>query len=144
MIRWKRLSAYLNRHAAQYFQNTRITCRLAFPKHLPAAQLSAETRHNVFLAFEEALANTLKHAAATQVSAELKCENGTVEITVADNGRGFSEETRNGQPETEGQLGLSGMRARLRSVAGDCQITSATNGGTVVRFTLPLPKTNGA
>ncbi|MEI9960808.1 MAG: triple tyrosine motif-containing protein [Limisphaerales bacterium] len=56
----EKLSAYLNRYAAEYFQNTSIRCRLAFPENLPAIQLSAETRHNIFLAFEEALANTLK------------------------------------------------------------------------------------
>src|SRR6266516_6486282 len=56
----EKLSAYLNRHAAEYFQNTPIRCRLAFPGNLPPISLSAETRHNIFLAFEEALANTLK------------------------------------------------------------------------------------
>ena len=70
----ERLSAYLNRYAAEYFQNTSIRCQLAFPENLPDVQLSAETRHNIFLAFEEALANTLKHSAATQVSAQLICQ----------------------------------------------------------------------
>jgi signal transduction histidine kinase len=31
----EKLSAYLNRYAAEYFQNTPIQCQLAFPENLP-------------------------------------------------------------------------------------------------------------
>ncbi len=143
----ERLSAYLNHYAAEYFQHTPIRCRLSFPENLPAVQLSAETRHNIFLAFEEALANTLKHSAATEVSANLTCHNGTIEIAIADNGRGFSVETENkatGNRGTDGHLGLSGMFDRLRLLGGECQITSSPGGGTLVRFVLPISKDNGS
>jgi ligand-binding sensor domain-containing protein/signal transduction histidine kinase len=141
------LSAYLNRYAAEYFQNTSIRYRLAFPKDLPDIQLSAETRHNIFLAFEEALANTLKHSAATQVSAELACHNGIVEISIADNGCGFGVESRTeaaAKRAASEHLGLSGMRHRLRSVGGECQINSSPESGTLVKFVLPLPEKNGS
>src|SRR5262249_35589126 len=124
----EKLSGYLNRYAAEYFQNTPVRCRLAFPQHLPMVQLSAETRHNIFLAFEEALANPLNHSAASQVSAELSCHNGTIEIAIADNGRGFIVETGTEAAPTRNNgehLGLSGMRDRLRSVGGECQIHSS-------------------
>ena len=138
------LSSYLNRYAAEYFENTPIRCRPSFPKNLPARQLSAETRHNIFLAFEEALANTLKHSAATQVSATLTCDNGTIEICIADNGRGFDVElmAATTQGDTGEHLGLCGMYQRLRSIGGECQITSSLDGGTLVKFVLSLSKTN--
>lgn len=141
----ERLSAYLNRYAAEYFQNTAVRCRLAFPENLPAVQLSAETRHNIFLAFEEALANTLKHSAATQVSAELACHNGTIEISIADNGRGFNVEAQAvaANRKTGEHLGLSGMAERLRLLGGECQITSSLGSGTLVRFLVPISKSNG-
>jgi signal transduction histidine kinase len=138
----EKLSAYLNRYAAEYFQNTPIRCRLAFPGNLPAIQLSAETRHNIFLAFEEALANTLKHSAATQAGAELNCHNGVVEISIADNGRGFDLKTQSEKRETGGHLGLSGMSHRLHSIGGECRINSSPGSGTVVKFVLPISKTN--
>ncbi|HEV2436380.1 MAG TPA: two-component regulator propeller domain-containing protein [Verrucomicrobiae bacterium] len=141
----ERLSAYLNRYAAEYFQTTPIRCRLAFPENLPAIQLTAETRHNIFLAFQEALANTLKHSAATQVSAELTCDNGTIEISIADNGCGFNVQTQSaaaGKCETAGHLGLSGMCHRLHSLGGKCQISSSPGSGTLVKFVLPLHPTN--
>jgi signal transduction histidine kinase len=142
----EKLSAYLNRYAAEYFQNTPIRCRLTFPETLPAVQLSAETRHNIFLAFEEALANTLKHSAAKQVSAGLTCDNGTVEISIADNGCGFNVESKTeaaSKRDTNGRLGLSGMYHRLQSIGGECQIHSSAESGTFVKFVLPLPIKNG-
>lgn len=143
----ERLSAYLNHYAAEYFQNTPIRCRWSFPENLPAVQLSAETRHNIFLAFEEALANTLKHSAATEVSAILACRDGKIEIAIADNGRGFSVDTENkttANGETDGHLGLSGMSERLRSLGGECQVTSSPGVGTSVKFVLPISEDNGS
>lgn len=139
------LSAYLNRYAAEYFQNTPVRCRLAFPEDLPAIPLSAETRHNIFLAFQEALANVLKHSMATQVSAELTCDNGTIQISIADNGCGSNVEPQtasSAKHETREHLGLSGMDQRLRSVGGQCHINSSPNGGTLVQFVLPLHQSN--
>ena len=124
----EKLSGYLNAYAAEYFQNTPIQCRLDFPKNLPAVPLSAETRHNIFLAFEEALANTLKHSGATQMSAELTSRNGIFEISITDNGCGFnvaSQMQAAAEREAGGHLGLSGMYHRMRSIGGQCQITSS-------------------
>ncbi len=139
------LAAYLNRYASEYFQSTAIRCRPSFPKDLPPRQLSAETRHNIFLAFEEALANTLKHSRATQVSAELTCDRETIEIRIADDGCGFNVEAQTlASSRAAGeQIGLAGMCQRMRSIGGTCQITSSPTGGTLVKFVLPLPKTDG-
>jgi signal transduction histidine kinase len=141
----ERLSAYLNRYAAEYFQNTSIRCQLAFPENLPAVQLTAETRHNIFLAFQEALANALKHSAATQVSAQLICNHGTIEISIVDNGCGFSGQTQAEETAIDlngRHLGLSGMYDRLHSIGGKCQISSSQDGGTMVKFILPLHQKN--
>jgi signal transduction histidine kinase len=135
----EKLSGYLNAYAAEYFQNTPIQCRLNFPKNLPAIQLSAETRHNIFLAFEEALANAIKHSGATQVSAEMTSQNGIFVISIADNGCGFNVETQTQAMEREKgeHLGLSGMYHRMRTIGGECQITSSPGAGTTVKFVLP-------
>lgn len=140
----ERLSAYLNRYAAEYFQNTPIRCHLAFPENLPPIPLTAEIRHNIFLAFQEALANALKHSKATKISAELVCHNGTIEISVADNGCGFIIESRTeaAKFEIEGHFGLLGMCDRLRSIGGHCHIQSLPAGGTLIKFVVPLNQTH--
>ncbi|MGH8022528.1 MAG: triple tyrosine motif-containing protein, partial [Limisphaerales bacterium] len=65
------LANYLAHHAIEYFQNTAVECDLRLPRETPHYPLSSETRHNLFLAFEEALNNVLKHSTATRVKVEM-------------------------------------------------------------------------
>src|SRR5260221_180978 len=66
------LAAYIGRFAQQYLGAAAIRCRLKIPVELPPLALSAEIRHNVFLAFKEALNNVVKHAQATEVFISLE------------------------------------------------------------------------
>ena len=63
----EQLAGYPGPYAVEYFQATSIECELRLPSAIPDHPLSSETRHNLFLAFEEALNNTLKHSAASNV-----------------------------------------------------------------------------
>ena len=83
------LASYLSRFAYEYLSAAEIRCRLDFPLHLPTLPVTAEVRHNLFLAFKEALHNIVKHAAANEVRVELKLEAAQLTLQVADNGRGF-------------------------------------------------------
>jgi signal transduction histidine kinase len=56
------LVAYLGQYTAEYLQNTALPYDLKMPGTVPEQALSAEVRHNLFLAFEEALGNALKHS----------------------------------------------------------------------------------
>ena len=59
------------------------------PRGLPHQPLSAETRHNLFLAFEEALNNALKHGRPSLVRVAMVAGPARFEITIRDNGCGF-------------------------------------------------------
>ena len=83
------LTAYLSDYAVEYFQNTRIECELRLPREIPHYPLSSETRHNLFLTFEEALNNVLKHSAATKVKVEMTINAPELELKITDNGQGF-------------------------------------------------------
>jgi len=67
---------------------------------LPAWALTAEIRHNIFLAFKEALHNVVKHARASEVRVSLELLPSGIALTIADNGSGFElngfEATRSG------------------------------------------------
>ncbi|HKW31217.1 MAG TPA: two-component regulator propeller domain-containing protein [Verrucomicrobiae bacterium] len=136
------LSAYLSGYAVEYFQNTRIACELRLPQQIPHYPLSSDTRHNLFLTFEEALNNVLKHSAATSVNVEMTIKALEFELKVSDNGKGFEAGAgANDQPRAgRGGNGLKNMRQRLTAIGGDCQISSQPGAGTTVTMSIPLNK----
>ncbi|MBW8863480.1 MAG: ATP-binding protein, partial [Verrucomicrobia bacterium] len=108
------LANYLGQYATEYLQNTAVDCELHIPGGLPEHPFSAETRHNIFLAFEEALNNALKHGRATLVRIDMMFEPSQFQIKIVDNGCGFDVAT-NGSPSpaTEpvaGGRGGNGLR----------------------------------
>ncbi len=130
----EQLAGYLEQHAREYFQGTSRDFQIHVPLQFPDVALSAELRHNVFLAFEEALNNCLKHAQAPKVSVTMRIENQTFEVCVRDDGRGFDTTS----PVAAEQYGLANMRDRLKNAGGSCEISSQPGAGTSVVFRFPL------
>ncbi|HEY0944998.1 MAG TPA: ATP-binding protein, partial [Opitutaceae bacterium] len=97
---------------------------------------TAEVRHNLFLAFKEALNNAAKHAHATQVRISFRVGDDSFFIEVKDNGRGFAPAQRS--PAENDRIasghGLANMEARLTRIGGRCEIASQAGGGTSVLF----------
>ena len=139
------LAAYLSHYATEYLENTSVECELRIPPGLPNLPLSAETRHNLFLAFEEALNNALKHGRPSRVQIEMLIGPSRFEIKIQDNGCGFDPAaTNSAEPEDSakskkwGGNGLPNMRQRLAEVGGQCTIRSGAGNGTCVSLRLPL------
>ena len=85
---------------------------------------------------QEALTNVIKHAQATQAILTLKADDGTVRLTVDDNGRGLAvaREQRAGHSS----LGLTSMRERAEQLGGTFAIGPRPDGpGTRVSVSLP-------
>jgi two-component system sensor histidine kinase NreB len=61
---------------------------------------------------------------------------GWLELTIADNGRGFDPIAV--VPRSGNGAGLPGMRERANLVSGEIHITSEPGNGTTVLFTMPL------
>jgi signal transduction histidine kinase/ligand-binding sensor domain-containing protein len=136
------LVTYLGRFAQHFLSAAGIRCRLDVPVHLPDWTLTAETRHNVFLAFKEALHNVIKHAAATEVRVSLELQSRGFTLLIADNGRGFAPELlggRTGAPEglrLAAGNGLVNMRKRLEEIGGRCEVDTAVGEGTRVKLSV--------
>ncbi|HEX3628314.1 MAG TPA: two-component regulator propeller domain-containing protein [Verrucomicrobiae bacterium] len=136
------LTNYLAHYAVEYFQNTAIECELKLPQETPQYPLSSETRHNLFLAFEEALNNVLKHSTAKKVKVEMAASRSEFELKVTDDGKGFETD---GAPALNsharggmGGNGLKNIRQRLTAVGGECLITSRSGNGTNIVMRIPL------
>lgn len=130
------LASYLGNFAQEYLMSLRIRCRLEVPLHLPHWPITAETRHNIFLAFKEALHNVVKHSGASEVVVLLKLEAADVTLTLTDNGRGFDPETV--APAPGRGNGLKNMRQRMEKIGGSCVVNSRPGAGTQISFTVNL------
>lgn len=89
---------------------------------------------NLLLVVQEAIHNALAHADAGQidVEADFDAASGTVELTVVDDGHGFTPGTEAGTDQ--GHFGLTGMRERIQRLGGEFSINSRPGVGTTVRM----------
>jgi signal transduction histidine kinase/ligand-binding sensor domain-containing protein len=139
------LVTYLGRFAQHFLSAAGIRCRLDVPMNLPGWALTAEVRHNVFLALKEALNNVVKHARATEVRVALELEPRGFVLTVADNGCGFDFSGRPARPAAPADServasgnGLLNMQRRLEEIGGKCEWNTAPGEGTRVRLVVLL------
>jgi signal transduction histidine kinase len=126
------LTSYFCLHADRFLSLAGITWRLEHAVGATDLALDSRRRHQLFLAFKEALTNVVRHAQATEVRFSLRVEAGEVCLTVTDNGRGL--------PATSPGAGMDGManlRARCEKLGGHFEIRSEPGGGTTVRFSVP-------
>lgn len=135
------LANYLGNYAQDLLETAGIRCRLDVPVQLPVQPLTTEVRHNLFLAFKEALNNVLKHAAATEVRITLAIEAEALTLAVEDDGHGFSAQALaapSSGTRSSGGCGLTNMRQRLAEIGGRCEIQSVPGSGTKVQLTVPF------
>jgi signal transduction histidine kinase len=81
---------------------------------------------------QEAFTNAIRHGRVTQVTIDLATADGTLSLSVQDNGRGFDE--RNA---SNNGMGMKLMRYRAQMLGGDVSIANNKGGGVVVRCTCP-------
>ena len=108
------------------------------PVHLHLTGLDQRLRPpveiTVYRVVQELLNNVMKHAAATEVTVHVARENGRIEMSVEDNGRGFEPASLGTQPLTG--IGLAGVRNRVALLGGELAIHSRLGQGTIVSFEL--------
>lgn len=98
------------------------------PDRLPALPAAVEVA--AFRIAAEAMTNCARHSGASHCSVQLELD-GTLGVTIADNGRGSMGPTAAG-------VGWTSMTERAAELGGSCTITSRAEGGLVVRALLPL------
>jgi signal transduction histidine kinase len=127
------LVSYFCLYADRFLGLANIAWRLDGIPGMPDPTVDSRHRHQLFLAFKEALTNVVRHAGATEVRLNIQADKGQVRLTVADNGRGFSPEVH-----TEEMDGMVNMRARIEKLGGRFEIRSEAGHGTTVQFYMPL------
>ena len=155
------LVSYVSLFAQEFLATASLSCRLDFPDRLPPLPLSAEVRHNVFLAVKEAIHNAARHAHAREIRLALRIGAHEFTLEITDDGIGFetgvAEPTLTNQPaplkcqplhhsssilhnsHPRSGHGLRNMRERLSALGGRCEISSLPLRGTTVSLVVPLP-----
>jgi signal transduction histidine kinase len=94
-------------------------------------RLSAAVESTAYFTVCEALANTLKHGAASRASIAIALEDDLLRIQVVDDGRGFETSAVNGSS------GLVGLRDRIAAAGGTLDVLSAPERGTTLTAVVP-------
>src|SRR3954452_168339 len=96
------------------------------------SDLGGDAQLVVYRVAQEALSHAARHSDAQRVEVRLqRTAGGGVTLEVADDGRGFAFD------ESEGGLGIAGMRERALLIGAELTIESRPGRGTTVRLDVP-------
>ncbi|MFT4520433.1 MAG: signal transduction histidine kinase [Halioglobus sp.] len=96
------------------------------------ADIDPDVEITVYRVIQECLNNILKYSEATTVVCRIFCAPTTLEVQVADNGKGFKVDGLDGKT-----LGLLEMEGRIHLLGGHLEVTSLPGKGTEVQFGIP-------
>ncbi len=95
--------------------------------------VDSEVGIHVYRVLQESLSNVARHSGVNAATVRLRAVHGTLELEVEDHGKGMAaSHARRG-------LGLVAMRERAALVGGSIAFLRPSQGGTLVRMTLPVP-----
>ncbi|MBK6947586.1 MAG: hypothetical protein IPH16_05420 [Haliscomenobacter sp.] len=122
---------FLYQRSKEYLDSMGLEQAFNWPADLPAAEVGAEQRQNMWLVLKESLNNTSKHAAATKVVIDLWLDGRFLFLRVRDNGCGFDPSVpRSGR-------GSRNMPKRMQSIGGTYSLESSPK-GTVILLSCPV------
>src|SRR5438552_6639934 len=130
------LEASLGWYVEREAKRVGLDFRLALAPLARRPPIAVET--TCFRIAQEALTNVVRHAQARLVEVELSEANGTLLLTVRDDGQGFDVAAARRRAAQGGSQGLLSMQERATLADGDLDIDSTPSRGTAIRARLPL------
>ncbi len=122
---------YFDNFAQEFLRFSQIAFRFECPTALPQTEVSSTLRHNLFLAFKEALTNAVKYSRCKEIRVHYEPKDSGFMLSIIDDGCGFEIEKTSALGN-----GLCNMRHRLDDMGGECRIESTLGKGTCVIFIL--------
>jgi signal transduction histidine kinase len=129
------LGAALAAHARRVAEASRFGLELSIDPATEALRLDPDAEANLYRIVQEALTNVRKHASARRVRLATNLADGTLTVTVADDGRGLPA---SGAIGDKPGYGLRAMRERASRIGATLQAENQASGGALVRVVLPL------
>jgi signal transduction histidine kinase/ligand-binding sensor domain-containing protein len=128
------LTHRMRRFASDLFSHNGCQVRLDVPGEDQNPPIGADVRRQVFLVFKESLHNTARHSGCTEVVLRFRLADGWLDLSIADNGRGFD------LAHTGRGHGLASMRRRAGHLGGGLVVDSAPGRGTTIHLRAPLAR----
>lgn len=126
------ISVRMKEFASEILDNKDIDYTFTMDDALQDVKLSPEIRKDVYLAFKEAVNNLAKYSKATTAGISLSRTNGSLNMSIVDNGLGF-DMTKHGSGN-----GMKTMKKRAEAHGGSFKIESAEGMGTSINLSIPI------
>ncbi len=114
--------------------------RLTIHERGNARRLPPHIESTLFRVGQEVINNIAKHAEAHHALFDFNFEDHRLEVTLADDGKGF--DTTNVITPGKRGLGLIGMEERMSAIGGEFRVRSTLGGGTVIRLSVALEESD--
>lgn len=125
------IQAAITAYCRDFGSRTHLSTLVKVDPNLPKiSEVYAVTLYRIL---QEALTNISKHAKANQIWVDLDQENDFVQLTIQDDGQGFSE-----VESGDKGIGLIGIQERVNMVGGTLNVHSNIGQGTVLTISLPI------
>jgi signal transduction histidine kinase len=149
------LAVALVHHLRECARVNGINCRLQAGSEEALSGIDPDSEVMLLRIVREAVANVLRHARAGSIVLAARRGDGKVTVEVADDGIGMGMEIdvvgadgkfgkasdgNHGNHGKTGGCGLAGIAERIAAVGGQFAIASGPERGTVLTFTVPLPR----
>jgi two-component system NarL family sensor kinase len=131
------LVAVLRGTSTEFAERTGVAVKLACVEL--TARLPADMELMLYRILQEALKNVEKHAQARHVAVQLIKQDGSVQLTIKDDGIGFDAKHHATRRKGKRVLGMLGMQERAAYVGGALTVKSGPRAGTEVEVRIPLP-----
>ena len=130
------LSAAVEWQVKEFRRMSGIACVLR--EEVRDIAISDQRATAFFRILQESLSNITRHADATEASVELRLSNGSLFMTITDNGNGLADKAHH----KVGSFGLVGIEERITMLGGSLSIHGVPGTGTTVCVTAPVDDTH--
>ncbi len=126
----KGLPQAMTEYAERWQEHTGIHVDISVSGERP---LPLDVEQVLYRILQESLSNVARHAEADEVVLDLNMVAAEVQLSVADNGRGFEVNAVSGS-----SLGLEGMQQRIEEIDGALTVESVLTEGTKIIASVPV------
>ncbi|HTF42713.1 MAG TPA: histidine kinase, partial [Terriglobales bacterium] len=127
------LASRLRAFGSDLLETRGVDWRVDAPLEQLHQSVPSALRRQLYLVFKEGIHNIGKHSNAKKATLRLWFQDGDICGELTDDGRGITRGSKHG-------TGIPSMRARVKQLSGNFEISTATGGGTSIRIRLPIPK----